>query len=89
MSQLDRAISALKGMSNLQSLTDPRAAKLLQTQLEAMKEFEFQLTRSVIGEKEGVRVGRVGDVPPSYRQLVDQYYREIGKTPPASNKPPR
>jgi hypothetical protein len=75
-------------MSNQGSLTDERAAKMLQTQVEALKAFEFQLNRAVVGEKEGVRVGRVGDVPPTYRQWVDQYYREIGKTPPPRQKPP-
>ena len=89
MSQLDQAINGLKGMSNLSSLSDDRAANMLHAQVEAMKNFEFQLNRAVAGEKEGVRVGRVGDVPPTYRQWVDQYYREIGKTPPRSTpKPP-
>jgi hypothetical protein len=87
VSQLDQAIQGLKGVSNLRSLSDDRAAKQLQTQLDALKNFEFQLTRAINGEKEGVRVGRVGDVPPAYRAWVDEYYREIGKTPPA-RKPP-
>jgi hypothetical protein len=74
----------------MESLSDPRAAKALHTQVESMKNFEFQLNRAVAGEKEGVRVGRVGDVPPAYRQWVEQYYREIGKTPPKKStaKPP-
>ena len=72
----------------MESLSDPRAAKTLHTQVEALKNFEFQLNRAVAGEKEGVRVGRVGDVPPTYRQWVEQYYREIGKTPPPKLKPP-
>lgn len=88
VSQLDNVIQGLKGVSNLKSLSDERAMKTLQTQVESLKEFEFQLTRAMAGEKEGVRVGRVGDVPPTYRQWVDQYYKEIGKTQPATKKPP-
>jgi hypothetical protein len=87
VSQLDQAISALKGLTNLESLSDPRATNTLHAEVEALKSFEFQLNRAVAGEKEGVRVGRVGDVPPTYRQWVEQYYREIGKTPPAKSTP--
>jgi hypothetical protein len=87
VSQLDQAIQGLQGASNLRSLSDERASKLLQTQVDALKNFEFQLARAINGEKEGVRVGRTGDVPPAYRALVDEYYREIGKTPGAK-KPP-
>lgn len=90
VSELDHAIGALRGLTGgTSSMTDERALKTLQTQVEAMKEFEFQLTRAVIGEKEGVRVARVGDVPPAYRQWVNDYYKEIGKTPAAKAKPPK
>jgi hypothetical protein len=87
VSQLDQAIQGLQGASNLRSLSDDRAAKLLQSQADALKNFEFQLARVINGQKEGVRVGRTGDVPPAYRAWVDEYYREIGKTPGAK-KPP-
>jgi hypothetical protein len=87
VSQLDQAIQGLQNASNLRSLSDERAAKLLQTQVDALKNFEFQLARAINGQKEGVRVGRTGDVPPAYRAWVDEYYREIGKTPGAK-KPP-
>jgi predicted RNase H-like nuclease (RuvC/YqgF family) len=86
VSELDRAASALRGMGSTGSLSDDRAAKLLQAQVDAMKEFEFQLTKAVVGEKEGVRVGRVGDVAPAYRQWVDEYYREIGKADAGTTK---
>jgi hypothetical protein len=85
VSQLDQAISGLRSLTNAKSLSDARAAKLLHDEVEAMKNFEFQLNRAVAGEKEGVRVGRVGDVPPTYRQWVEQYYRELGKAPPGKS----
>jgi hypothetical protein len=87
VSQLDQAIQGLEGATNLRSLSDERAAKLLHTQVDALKNFEFQLARAINGQKEGVRVVRTGDVPPAYRAWVDEYYREIGKTPGAK-KPP-
>ena len=87
VSQLDQAIQGLEGATNLRSLSDDRALKILQNQLDALKNFEFQLTKAITGQKEGVRVGRTGDVPPAYRAWVDEYYREIGKTPGAK-KPP-
>jgi uncharacterized protein (DUF3084 family) len=90
VSQLDQAISNLRTLANARSMSDPRSAKLLHDEVEAMKSFEFQLNRAVAGEKEGVRVGRVGDVPPTYRQWVEQYYRELGKASPVKSaaKPP-
>jgi hypothetical protein len=87
VSQLDKAIEGLRGASNLRSLADERASKMLMTQVDALKNFEFQLARAINGQKEGVRVGRTGDVPPAYRAWVDEYYREIGKAPGAK-KPP-
>jgi hypothetical protein len=87
VSKLDQALQGRQSASNLRSLSDDRASKMLQSQVDALKNFEFQLTRAVNGEKEGVRVGRTGDVPPAYRALVDEYYREIGKTQGAK-KPP-
>src|ERR1044071_5870430 len=74
VSQLDQAIQGLQGANNLRSLSDDRALKLLQTQVDALKNFEFQLTRAITGKKEGVRVGRTGDVSPAYRAWVDEYY---------------
>ena len=88
VSQLDQAINGLKALSGEPNHCPIRARRTrLHAEVEALKNFEFQLNRAVAGEKEGVRVGRVGDVPPTYRQWVEQYYREIGKTPPAKSTP--
>jgi hypothetical protein len=79
--ELDRAIEGLRGLSNAQSLEDPRAAADLRSKtINGLKDFEFGLRRSQ-GEGDGNRVllERSGDVPPAYKQNVEEYYRSIGR----------
>jgi len=71
-------------MSNARSLEDPRtAADLRSKTVEGLKNFEFGLRRS-LGEGEANRVllERSGDVPPAYKQNVEEYYRAIGRGKP-------
>jgi len=71
-------------MSNAQSLEDPRtAADLRSKTIEGLKNFEFGLRRS-LGEGDANRVllERSGDVPPAYKQNVEEYYRSIGRGRP-------
>jgi hypothetical protein len=90
--ELDQAIEGLRGMTNSGSLEDPqRAAELRSKTIEGLKNFEFGLRRS-LGESEANRVllERSGDVPPAYKQNVEEYYRSIGRGKPdgkPENKP--
>ena len=51
--------------------------------LENLKAFEFTL-RKKLGEPEENRVllGRSGDVPASFKQYVEEYYRSLAKKQP-------
>lgn len=80
--ELDRAIEGLR------QLTDPRSLESASTTLrsqvvDGLKEFEFGLRRR-LGEDDAAKVllERSGDVPPEYRQNVEEYYRSIGKGKP-------
>jgi hypothetical protein len=87
--ELDRAMDNLRQLVNPQYLEDTRTANQLRAKtIEGFKDFEFGL-RKRLGENDSTRVllERSGDVPPAYRQNVEEYYRSIGKGA-AKPKPP-
>jgi len=79
--ELDRAIDNLRQLVNPQVLEDTRASADLRAKtIDGFKDFEFALRRA-LGEGDSTRVllERSGDVPPAYKQHVEEYYRAIGK----------
>jgi hypothetical protein len=62
-------------------LEDPRiSADLRAKTIEGFKDFEFSLRRSLSqGDSTRVLLERSGDVPPAYKQNVEEYYRSIGR----------
>jgi hypothetical protein len=84
LSELDRAIGRMQGLSNLGSLSDPRSERELRQQvIEGLRAFEFSLGR-VFGDRSGERalVDRSGEIPPQYRKYVEEYYRALGRAKP-------
>ena len=82
--ELDRAIEGLRQLADARVLQDTRtAADLRAKTIEGFKDFEFGLRRK-LGEGDSTRVllERSGDVPPAYKQHVEEYYRSIGKAKP-------
>ena len=80
---LDRAIEAMRGLSNFTSLEDKQAEATLRTQVvEGLKAYEFALRRAN-GDEAGNRVllERSGEVPPAFKALVEEYYRSLSRTP--------
>jgi len=87
--ELDRAMENLRQLTNPQYLEDTRTASELRTKtIEGFKDFEFGLRRK-LGEGDSTKVllERSGDVPPAYRQNVEEYYRSIGKGTSKPAKP--
>jgi hypothetical protein len=85
LSQLDRAIQRMEGLSNLGgSLTDPRAERELREQvINGLRAFEFTLGRAFGAQPtERALVDRAGEVPPEFRKYVEEYYRALGRTRP-------
>lgn len=96
--ELDNAIESLRQLTNPKTLEDTRAAADLRSKtIEGFKDFEFGLRRALGGgDSTRVLLERSGDVPPAYKQNVEEYYRSIGRgkvkpkpatTPPAAPKP--
>jgi len=83
--ELDRAIEGLRQLADARVLEDTRtAADLRSKTIEGFKDFEFGLRRR-LGEGDSTRVllERSGDVPPAYKQHVEEYYRSIGRAKPS------
>lgn len=79
--ELDRAIQNLQALAQGKYLEDTRTAGDLRAKvIDGLKDFEFGLRRR-LGEGDSTRVllERSGDVPPAYKQQVEEYYRSIGK----------
>ena len=90
--KLDEAMKPLRQMAQGQYLEDTRAASDLRSKvIDGFKDFEFGLRRK-LGEGDSTRVllERSGDVPPAYKQHVEEYYRSIGKgAATAPSTPPK
>jgi len=80
--ELDRAISNLRSMTDPSRLEETHAASDLKAAtIDGLKTFEFGLRREA-ADNDRVLLDRTGDVPPAYRQSVEEYYRAIGKAKP-------
>jgi hypothetical protein len=88
--ELDRAIENLRLLGSPVTLEDTRASADLRTKvIDGFKDFEFGLRRR-LGDSDSTRVllERSGDVPPAYKQNVEEYYRSIGKGKPTAKPKP-
>ena len=81
--ELDRAVAGLQTLSNDRILADERTAAELRAQtLDHLKAFEFALRKKLgAGDENRVLLGRSGDVPASFKQYVEEYYRSLAKKP--------
>jgi len=80
--ELDRVIAEIKRLESSRVLADPSGlARLEQDVLERLKAFEFALRRRL--ESDGTRplAGAQDQVPPRFRELVEEYYRSLARSP--------
>jgi hypothetical protein len=87
VTQLDRLIGQLRGLGSTVggSATPGEIARLRASVVEGFKAYEFALRRELEGgDKERLLLGRSGDVPPGFKQMVEEYYKSL-----AGQKPPR
>jgi hypothetical protein len=79
VSQLDRALDAMRKLERSDALDDPGAAQRLETQvIDGLKDFEFALARTLGGaQANGPSLGTRSPVPEEYRAAVEEYYRSL------------
>ena len=78
---LDQLIRRLRELDNPAAYRDPQGIVELQSGVvEGLKRFEYGLLRQLRGA-EGNELFLSGSepVPPGYRKLIEEYYRELAK----------
>lgn len=76
---LDQLLQQMGDLSLLGLNRDPRALERLRNEIvEGLRQFEYRLWRELRGgEAERVYLGNSDQVPPGYRELVDEYFRKL------------
>jgi hypothetical protein len=85
VTQLDRLLGQLKGLGGALGRGDDGAeiAALRASVVEGFKAYEFALRRELEGgDKERLLLGRSGDVPPAFKQMVEEYYKSLAGQKP-------
>jgi hypothetical protein len=80
---LNQLIDRMQQLENSKLYDDPTSlAVLRQSVLEGTKQFEYGLRRKIEGgNKEQLFLSGSDEVPPGYRELVEEYYRLLSRTP--------
>jgi len=77
---LDTIIQQMRELDNLRIYQDPNEVARLQTfVLEELKRFEYRLRREVNIESEELFLASSDEVPPGFRDLIEEYYRVLSK----------
>ena len=76
---LDQLLQQMGDLSLLGLNRDPLALERLRNEIvEGLRQFEYRLWRELRGgEAERVYLGNSDQVPPGYRELVDEYFRKL------------
>jgi hypothetical protein len=80
--QLERILGDLRGLEGPGRLADPRGLERLRQEVIAgLREFEFALRRELAGgDVERYFSTGAEEVPPEYRELVEEYYRALSRS---------
>jgi hypothetical protein len=80
--QLERILGDLRGLEGPGRLADPRNVERLREDVIAgLREFEFALRRELAGgDVERFFSTGAEEVPPEYRELVEEYYRALSRS---------
>jgi hypothetical protein len=82
---LDRLLGQLRGLNGAMgsNATAGEIAGLRASVVEGFKAYEFALRRELEGgDKERLLLGRSGDVPPGFKQMVEEYYKSLAGQKP-------
>ncbi len=81
--RLDQVASSLRGLNPERLAGDPRGMEILEAEvLDTLRQLEFELRRT-LAETEGSEVltGASEHVPEGYREMVEEYFRNLSRRP--------
>ncbi len=79
---LDDVIDSLEALQRTRVYGDPvELARLQDEVIEGLRRFEFALRRELTVDGDRVFLGGSDEVPPAYRDLVEEYYRALSRDP--------
>ena len=77
---LDEIIQRMRELNDLRTYQDVEEIARLQTfVLDELKRFEYRLRREVDSENEEIYLASSDEVPPGFRDLIEEYYRELSR----------
>ena len=77
---VDEVVKALNALGNEKNLQNPgQLQNLYATALDKFKALEFEIRKRVDTSNDQMFLSGSEDVPPSFKSLIEQYYRTIGK----------
>jgi hypothetical protein len=80
--ELEQILAALRQLEDERVYKDAKELQSLQTfATEGLKRLEFGLRRQVESGDEAVVLAGTDEVPDTYKKMVAEYYRSLGKTP--------
>lgn len=83
-SDLEAMIAAMRALDRDRTYDDPEEVRRLRSALvESMKQVEFRLRREFAAsdEEQQLLLHSSGDVPEAYRELVEEYFRALSRSP--------
>jgi len=63
-------------------LGDARGLDQLKASVDHLKRFEFELRKKVGGDTQQLFLSGSDEVPPGFRQAIEEYYRSLAKKTP-------
>jgi len=75
---LDAVARELRSMD----LGDPKGLQQLKASVDRLKRFEFDLRKKVGGDSQQLFLSGSDEVPPGFRQAIEEYYRSLAKKVP-------
>ncbi len=77
---LREIVAELRRLESGELFSDPSGLERLERDvLDRIKAFEFALRRQIAGDESRPVIGPSGEVPPKFRELVEEYYRSLAR----------
>ena len=74
--------SVIRELQGYQPSGDPRGLQQLQSAVDHLKRFEFELRKRIGTDNQQLSLSGSDEVPAGFRQAIEEYYRSLAKKAP-------